>query len=135
MLVVDLRKAYDIVSWEFLEAVLRSLDFAEVFVGWVMECVTTASYSVSINGEMYGHFPGHRGLRQGDPMSPALFLLCIEYFSRLCRAPAASPGFAFDSICGEVGITHLAFANDLMLFSRGDLLSVGILLDCLSHLC
>ncbi|GAA0164815.1 hypothetical protein LIER_20363 [Lithospermum erythrorhizon] len=65
-------------------------------------------------------------------MSPALFLLCLEYFSRLFRA--ASPGFSFHLICGEVGITHIAFADDLMLFSKRDISSVGILLDYLSHL-
>ncbi|GAA0157719.1 hypothetical protein LIER_14924 [Lithospermum erythrorhizon] len=134
MLMVDLRKAYDIVSWDFLGVVLRGLDFSEAFVGWVMQCVTTTSYWVSINGELHEHFPGHRGLRQGDPMSPGLFLLYLEYFSRLCRALAASPGFSFHLMCAEVGITHIAFADDLMLFSRGDISSVDILMDCLSYL-
>ncbi|GAA0182976.1 hypothetical protein LIER_30473 [Lithospermum erythrorhizon] len=84
-----------------------------------MECVTTASYSVSINGEMDGHFLGRRDLRQWDPMLPTLFLFCLDYFSRLFRAQAASPDFAFHLMCGEVGITHIAFADGLMLFSRG----------------
>ncbi|GAA0177780.1 hypothetical protein LIER_29747 [Lithospermum erythrorhizon] len=131
MLMMDLRKAYDTVSWEFLEAVLRGLDFPKVFVGWVIECVTTASYSVSINGEMHGHFPGRRGLRQGDPMSSALFLLCLEYFSRICRARAASPSFAFHPMCGEVGITHIAFVDDLMLFLQGGYLFNGYFLGLL----
>ncbi|GAA0151973.1 hypothetical protein LIER_10570 [Lithospermum erythrorhizon] len=130
MLMVDLRKAYDTVSWEFLEVVLRGLDFPEIFVGWVMECVTTALYLVSINGEMHGHFPGCRGLRQG--------ILCrlLCFFSTLITSPdyvgpRLLPRFCLSSDVWGGGITHIAFADNLMLFSRGYL---GILLDCLSNL-
>ncbi|GAA0148411.1 hypothetical protein LIER_42999 [Lithospermum erythrorhizon] len=66
-------------------------------------------------------------------MSPALFLFCLEYFSRLCRVRKASPAFAFHPMCGDVGITHLAFADDVMLFRRGDFSSVDIMMGCLSH--
>ena len=134
MLMVDLRKAFDIVSWEFLEAVLRDLGFPPRFVSWIMACVTTTSFSVSINGELHGHFEGKRGLRQGDPMSPTLFIFCIEYLSRLLRLRATGPGFRYYPKCARTSTTHLAFADDLMLFARGDETSVETLMECLEDL-
>ncbi|KAL0283758.1 UNVERIFIED_CONTAM: Retrovirus-related Pol polyprotein from type-1 retrotransposable element R2 [Sesamum radiatum] len=67
---VDLRKAYDTVEWDFLKAALTLFGFPERFIQWIVECVTTTSYSVCINGAPHGFFRGARGLRQGDPMSP-----------------------------------------------------------------
>lgn len=68
VLKVDLQKAFDSVDWMFLLAALQRFGFPQQFVGWIEECVTTVSYSVGINGAMYGFFKGRRGLRQGDPL-------------------------------------------------------------------
>lgn len=69
---VDLMKAYDTVTWDFVLAVLRTIGFPNKVVQWIMEFVTTTRFSVMINGELNGFFPGGRGLRQGDPMSAKL---------------------------------------------------------------
>ncbi|GAA0174531.1 hypothetical protein LIER_27905 [Lithospermum erythrorhizon] len=61
MIMLDIRKVYDTVSWDFVEKVLLGLGFATKFMGWIMEYVTTASYSISINGQLHGHFKGDRG--------------------------------------------------------------------------
>ncbi|CAH9085418.1 unnamed protein product [Cuscuta europaea] len=133
MIMVDLRKAYDTISWDFLANVLRGLGYPDRFVGWIMECVSTASFSVSLNGTLHGFFNGKRGIRQGDPMSPLLFVVCLEYFSRLLTIKSMDSRFNHHPLCGSLGITHLAYADDLMLFSRGDKYSIGVLVDALKE--
>ncbi|XP_075508007.1 uncharacterized protein LOC142544859 isoform X3 [Primulina tabacum] len=65
ILKVDVQKAYDTVDWAFLEEVLIGFNFPSLFVKWIMECVSTTSYSIALNGTYHGHFKGERELRQG----------------------------------------------------------------------
>ncbi|XP_011083922.1 uncharacterized protein LOC105166312 [Sesamum indicum] len=150
---VDLRKAFDSVSWSFLARVLHGYGFPPLFINWIMECICS-SFSVALNGSIHGFFSGKKGLRQGDPMSPALFLLCMEYFkglrqgdpmspalfllcmeyfSRLVKRKTTNSHFNFHPKCEKLKITHLFFADDLMLFSRGDLPSIHVLMECLQE--
>ena len=131
---VDLWKAYDTVNWNFLEDVLSFLDFPALFVQWIMQCVSTTSYSISINGSLHGFFKGKQGLRQGDPISPFLFVLCLEYLSRIFGKLKSIPDFNFHPKCAALNIYHLAFADDLILFTRGDVTSVNLIMDCLEKL-
>ncbi|KAK6131672.1 hypothetical protein DH2020_034579 [Rehmannia glutinosa] len=98
-----------------------------------MECVTSASFSISLNGSLHGKFLGKRGLRQGDPMSPALFLLCMEYLSRLISLRTSTHIFKYHPRCNELKISHLIFADDLMFFAKGETHSIKILIDCLDE--
>jgi len=129
LLKVDFRKAFDSVQWNFLDNLLRHLGFPIRFVSLIMQCVSTASYSVGVNGDLHGFFQGQSGVRQGDPLSPYLFLYCMEYFSRMLKLASHQEGFRFHPKCGTQSITHLAFANDILLLSRGDLSSI----QCLLH--
>ncbi|XP_074290503.1 uncharacterized protein LOC141617216 [Silene latifolia] len=128
MLKVDLKKAYDSLNWEFLEQMLISLNFPQQFTGKIMECVRSASYSLSLNGEIFGYFKGRKGLRQGDPLSPLLFKISMEYLSRVLRFTTTTMPFKFHPLCGSLQLSHLMFADDLLLFSKGDIPSIMVLL-------
>lgn len=130
----DMSKAYDRIEWTFLEAVLRKLGFHERWISWIMVCVTSVSYSFLVNGAPQGKVNPSRGLRQGDPLSPYLFILCTEVLSGLCSKAQASgllPGIKVARNCPP--INHLLFADDTMFFTRSDQASCSNLLALLAR--
>nr|XP_016463101.1 PREDICTED: uncharacterized protein LOC107786164 [Nicotiana tabacum] len=90
-------------------------------------------FSVKINGESHGFFEGMRGLRQGDPMSPLLFVLVMEYLSRILKIASRLPDFGYHPMCKPTKLTHISFADDLMLFCKGNVSSVNRLMEALNH--
>ncbi|XP_074302657.1 uncharacterized protein LOC141634341 [Silene latifolia] len=97
-----------------------------------MVCLTSPYYSLSINGGVEGFFPGKKGLRQGDPLSPYLFVICMEVLSRLLRKLPRYDGFSYHPKCVQLNLTHLVFADDLLVFTRGDLPSLQAVAQCLA---
>ena len=94
---MNMKKAYDSIDRCFIEELLHSLNFPLSFVELVMECLRTPSFSLMINGSLVGFFKGKRGLGQGDPLSPLLFLICMEYFSRTMKRVGERENFRYHS--------------------------------------
>ncbi|GJV48237.1 hypothetical protein Tco_1438449 [Tanacetum coccineum] len=131
---VDIQKAYDTVDWKFLETILVGFGFHPKMVQWIMVCVSGASYSISVNGNVHGWFKGKRGLRQGDPLSPYLFTLVMEILTLLLqRKVRNSDEFQYHHLCEQQRIINLCFADDLFLFARGHPSSVSVIMDALEE--
>ncbi|XP_057444610.1 uncharacterized protein LOC130736850 [Lotus japonicus] len=116
---LDMSKAYDRIEWSFLEAVLKQMGFPASWVSLIMKCVTSVSFSIMLNGNPQPTFEPHRGLRQGDPLSPYLFILCGEVFSALIEKSILSSDLTGLKISRHAhAISHLLFADDSVLFAR-----------------
>lgn len=133
MLKIDLQKAYDSVEWPFVRYLLMFLGFPIGFVHWIMECLSTVSYSFNVNGELTMPFQGKKGLRQGDPLSPYLFVLYMDYLSRVLGQLQHNPRFSFHPRCKNLNLTHVCFADDLLLFAKGDPKAVRELFSSFQH--
>jgi len=135
ILKIDLSKAYDKVSWLFLQMLLTHLGFSIDFIRWVMSCVTTVSFSVLINGAASPFFHAERGLRQGCPLSPLLFLLVAEGLSRAIIKAKNEGRFQGILVAPNLNISHLLFVDDVLIFcsgSRGDTRVLNEILDLFS---
>lgn len=119
VLKVDLRKAFDSVDWNFILEVLKAANLPHRFVSWIKQCITTPSFSINVNGSLCGYFKGSKGLRQGDPLSPSLFVIAMEILARLLESNFSDGSIGFHPKASEVKISSLAFADDLMIFYDG----------------
>ncbi|XP_071714436.1 uncharacterized protein [Rutidosis leptorrhynchoides] len=129
---IDVQKAYDSVEWPFLRSCLLYFGFHPMMVWWIMNCVTSTSFTINVNGDHVGYFKGKRGLRQGDPMSPYLFTLVMKVLTLMIRRRVEDDDeFKYHWRCEDVKLTHLCFADDLLMFCHGDKHSASILKNAL----
>ncbi|GJZ36257.1 RNA-directed DNA polymerase, eukaryota, reverse transcriptase zinc-binding domain protein [Tanacetum coccineum] len=121
-------KKHITLNWEFLRVVFEQFGFPDKMVKWIMVCVSTTKFSININGEKESYLSGGRGRRQGDPMSPYLSTLVMEAFNIIIRKNITdTKKFKYHQKCQKLGITHLCFADDLLVFCHGDNKSSSIL--------
>ncbi|GAU39629.1 hypothetical protein TSUD_397170 [Trifolium subterraneum] len=109
--------AYDSVDWDYLDEVMVKMNFPSQWRVWMKACVMTASASVLVNGSPTAEFCFERGLRQGDPLSPFLFLLAAEGLNVLMTALVRNGSFTPYEVGSHnsVRVSHLQFADDTLL--------------------
>eukprot|EP00253_Pinus_taeda_P028927 PITA_28927 len=118
---IDLSKAYDRINWIYLRMLLTHLGFKYDFIKWIMGCISSISFAILINGAASPFFKGYRGLRQGCPLSPLLFLLVAEGLSQLIRLAKREGTVKGLEIAVNMYISHLLFVDDILLFTSGNL--------------
>ncbi|KAL9667706.1 hypothetical protein QQ045_002070 [Rhodiola kirilowii] len=133
---LDMAKAYDRISWHFILGVLRKMGFGEAWCDMIAWCISNCYYSVKWDGKLFGFFKSPRGVRQGDPLFPSLFVVAMEWLSKVLNA-GVSHGVLkpFITKCRSVQVNHLLFADDLLIFTNGAKDSVRKLLDILGDFC
>ncbi|XP_023635799.1 uncharacterized protein LOC111829922 [Capsella rubella] len=128
----DITKAYDRLEWDFLQETMCKFGFDAKWVEWIMICVRTTSYSVNINGAPKGFIKPERGIRQGDPLSPYLFILCAEVLSHMLKRAEDNGSLKGIKISnGSPAISHLLFADDSLFFCQANMNSVSVISDIL----
>lgn len=125
------QKGIDSINWDFLREVLVGLRFPIIYVQWIMECVISPSFYLVLSGSLYGFIKGNKSLRQRNHLSPFLLVLCLKYFSKSLKAVIENSEFNYHPKYENLKISHLIFVDDLMLMSRGDVISIKIIMDCL----
>nr|XP_027088512.1 uncharacterized protein LOC113709861 [Coffea arabica] len=136
VLKLDMEKAYDRVSWNFLMQVIRKFGFRERWIDMMWRLVANVWFSVIINGTPKGFFTSSRGLRQGDPISLALFILGAEILSQSLNTLLEDRRFVLFKVSrGCPNISHLAYADDVMIFNSELKSSLTMVMNSMEAYC
>jgi retron-type reverse transcriptase len=132
---IDLKKAFDCIDWAFLRLILHAAGFGDKFTDWILACVTSANFAVLINGEATNFFNSERGLRQGCPLSPYLFILVMESLSLLLSKSIADQKISGIKVSRFIKIFHLMFVDDILLLTKAEPSEWLVILDILQVFC
>jgi hypothetical protein len=135
VLKLDLIKAYDRVDWGFLRLVLLQVGMSLEATDWILGCVSSANFVVLINGKPTSFFKSTRGLRQGFPLSPLLFLLIVEGLSRAIQEQVRDKKIEGIPVARGIRITHLMFVDDVILFGSGSISEWEVFKEVLELFC
>lgn len=120
VLKLDMAKAYDRVSWPYLCKLMEKLGFSEVWIDMIHRHISSNMYSLILNSQRHGFFKSENGLRQGDPISPSLFVLSAELLSNMLNNLYENRRFTGFCIPRQgPQVNHLAFADNMILFVSG----------------
>ena len=114
---IDISNVYDQINWKYLEATMRKLGFASHFIDMIMLCVTTVQYNINVNSDLVGLITPGRGLRQSDPLSSYMFIICVKGLSALIKQAKAKGDFHGCHISrGAPSLSQLLFIDDNFFF-------------------
>ncbi|GJW49125.1 RNA-directed DNA polymerase, eukaryota, reverse transcriptase zinc-binding domain protein [Tanacetum coccineum] len=133
---VDFEKAYDSVRWDYLDDVLKRFGFGEKWCGWIQNCLLSSKGSVIVNGSPTKEFQFHRGLKQGDPLSPFLFLLIMESLHISMQRVVDAGLFRGIQVGSSLQVSHLFYADDAVFmghWSEANIDTILRVLDCFYH--
>ncbi|KAK1549213.1 hypothetical protein Q3G72_006683 [Acer saccharum] len=117
ILKIDMSKAYDCVEWKFVNQTLHVFGFPDFYCKLIQNCISTPWFSVMMNGTYKGFFKSEKGLRQGDPLSPYLFILMEEVLSRMIYIEMFEKRILpFSHPCDAPIISHMLYADDVVFF-------------------
>uniref|UniRef100_A0A803NPV8 Reverse transcriptase domain-containing protein n=1 Tax=Cannabis sativa TaxID=3483 RepID=A0A803NPV8_CANSA len=118
---LDMSKAYDRVEWVFLEKMMTQLGFPWKMVSLIMHCVSSVTYRIAHGGNNMGPITPSRGICQGDPLSPYLFLICAEGFSSLVKMFVQKQWLSGCRVARTAPIvSHMLFADDSYIFCKAN---------------
>lgn len=129
---IDIRKAFDIVCWDFVLKILEAQNFPPLVRTWITECISSPRFSVVVNGELADFFAGKKGLRQGDSISLYLFILVMEVLSKKLENSVYQRKFRLHPKCSDPRLTHLLFTDDLLILTDGSRHSLTGILKVMS---
>uniref|UniRef100_A0A803NSM4 Reverse transcriptase domain-containing protein n=1 Tax=Cannabis sativa TaxID=3483 RepID=A0A803NSM4_CANSA len=136
MIKLDMEKAYDKMDWDFIMEVLNFHGFKNPLLGWIKSCIQIKKMNLMINGVKQGTIHPTSGLRQGDPLSPTLFILAADMLSRLLQDYTSEGRIKGIKVTRSApAITHLMFADDVVLFGQATIKEAQAFLECLQKYC
>ncbi|XP_013617158.1 PREDICTED: uncharacterized protein LOC106323609 [Brassica oleracea var. oleracea] len=116
---IDISKAFNTVQWTFIEATLCTMNYPDLFITWIMHCIDTTGFLVSVNGELEGFFSSVRGVRQGRSLSSYLYVIASNVLSKMINKSVRNGSIGYHPWCREVSLSHLSFAVDIVVFTNG----------------
>lgn len=133
---IDFEKAYNRLKWDFIRETLAEIRFPQLLISVIMECLTTSSMKVLWNGEPTESFQPSRGVRQADPLSPYLFVLCMERLNQVIEEAIIAQ--RWKPICASRNgpqLSNLFFADDIILFGEATVDQASVISECLQRFC
>ena len=133
---IDMEKVYDKLEWSFIREVLTKINLPQNILDLIMNCVSSSSSSILFNEGSLEPFLPSRGIRQGDPLSPYLFILCMEYLGQLIEEKCDQKLWCpVKTSQGGIAFSHLMFADDIVLFAKADQINCSTIREVLDEFC
>jgi hypothetical protein len=118
LLKLDLQKAYDCINWDLLRMILIQIGLGNDMTKWIMSCISSSTFAVLLNGEATDFFKSGRGLRQGCPLSPLLFILVMEGLSLLLKEGQQKGLLTGIKVSRTLRILHILFVDDVVIMTN-----------------